>query len=36
MISDATIFLFGCIVTIFVAAAVGLLIWGAARETDVE
>jgi len=36
MTSDATIFLFGCIVMILVGTAVGLLIWNSARETDSE
>jgi len=31
---DALIFLFGCIVSLFVIAAVGLLMWAAADSSD--
>ena len=30
--SDLFIFFVGCVVTVMVASAVGLLLWGAARE----
>lgn len=33
--SDVVIFVFGCFVTLFVGAAVALLLWGAYREKDV-
>ncbi len=36
MSSDLAIFLFGCVVTLFVGAAVSLLVWGAAKEKDLE
>mgnify|MGYP006908287045 CR=1 FL=1 len=36
MTLELTIFIFGCLVTLFVGAAVGLLLWGAYREQDVE
>jgi hypothetical protein len=36
MSSDLAIFLFGCVVTLFVGSAVGLLVWGAAKEKDLE
>ncbi len=36
MSQEFAIFIFGCFVTVFVGAAVGLLLWGAYREKDVE
>jgi hypothetical protein len=36
MIDDFAIFVFGCIVTLFVSAAVGILIYGAHQERDVD
>ena len=36
MSSDLAIFLFGVVVTAFVGSAVGLLVWGAAKEKDLE
>ena len=32
--SNLAIFVFGCLVILFVAAAVGILLWGAYREKD--
>jgi hypothetical protein len=34
--TDAAIFVFGCIVMLVVGAAFGVLLWGAYREKDVE
>jgi hypothetical protein len=36
MTAELAIFLFGCFLTLFVGSAVGLLLWGAYREKDVE
>ena len=36
MISEVAIFIFGCVVTVFVGAAVALLLHGAAREKDYD
>ena len=36
MNGELALFVFGSVVTLFVAAAVGLLLWGAHRERDLE
>ena len=36
MTAELAIFLFGCLVTLFVGAAVGLLLWGAHEERKYE
>ena len=36
MTLEWAVFLFGCIVTLFVSAAVGLLLWGAYQEKHHE
>ena len=36
MSQELAIFIFGCVVTMFVGSAVALLMWGAYRQKDVE
>ncbi len=36
MIGETGVFIFGCIVTVFVTAAVVLLTWGAYRQKDLD